>query len=301
MGTATDRLDRSSLTAQSTAPRGYHWGALIAGNVALALGPWSVRLADSGPVAAGFWRVTLALPLIWLIARRAGQPVLGVSRRTALLVALGAVAFALDLASWHVGIERTRLGNASLFGNAGSIVLLFWGLAVARSLPSRFEWMAIVLALGGSTILLGRSAQISAGTLVGDLFCIAAGLLYAVYLLCLQDARKTLGSWGLLARVCLVGAPVLLVIALLRGEPVWPHDWAPLVVLALLSQVIGQGLLVFALRAFPPIIIGLALLTQPAVAVACGYFAFGESLAPLDLIGMAMVGAALAVARARVG
>jgi hypothetical protein len=31
--------------------------ALVVGNVALALGPWFVRLADSGPVSAGFWRV----------------------------------------------------------------------------------------------------------------------------------------------------------------------------------------------------------------------------------------------------
>ena len=99
----------------------------------------------------------------------------------------------------------------------------------------------------------------------------------------------------------MIGAPVLLVLALVKGEPVWPHDWTPLIVLALLSQVIGQGLLVFALRAFPPMIIGLALLMQPAVAVVCGYFAFGEVLGPLDLLGMAMVGAALAVARARVG
>lgn len=301
MATASNPGDSSPLAAQSNSPGALHWAALIVGNVALAVGPWSVRLADSGPVAAGFWRLILALPVIWLIAWRAGQPVFGVPRRTAFLVTLGALAFAIDLASWHIGIEHTRLGNATLFGNAGSIVLLFWGLAVARSMPARAEWIAIVLALGGSAILLGRSADISATTLVGDLFCIAAGLFYAVYLLCLQDARRALGSWGLLARVCLIGAPVLLAIAVVKGEPVWPHDWTPLVVLALLSQVIGQGLLVFALRAFPPMVIGLALLMQPAVGVACGFFAFGEVLGPLDMVGMAMVGTALAVARARLG
>ncbi|RDS77423.1 DMT family transporter [Alteriqipengyuania lutimaris] len=305
MGTTSETRDRSPWASASQnpddAPRAWHWVALIAGNMALALGPWSVRLADSGPVAAGFWRLALALPIIWLIARRAGQPVLGVPRRIAFLVALGALAFAFDLASWHIGIEQTRLGNATLFGNAGSIVLLFWGIVVARTMPARAEWAAIILALGGAAILLGRSAEISASTLVGDLFCITAGFLYAVYLLCLQDARKTLGSWGLLARVCLVAAPVLLFVALLRGEPVWPRDWTPLLVLAILSQVIGQGLLVFALRAFPPMIIGLALLTQPAVAVGYGFLAFGEVLGPLDLVGMAMVGAALAVARARTG
>ena len=305
MGTTSETRDRSPLDSQSTndghSPTTLHWAALVAGNVALALGPWSVRLADSGPVAAGFWRLVLALPIIWLIARRADEAVFGVPSRVAWLVALGALAFAFDLASWHIGIEQTRLGNATLFGNAGSIVLLFWGVLIARTMPARAEWAAIVLALGGAAILMGRSAEISASTLVGDLFCITAGFLYAVYLLCLQDARKSLGSWGLLARVCLVAAPVLLVVALLRGEPVWPQSWGPLVVLAILSQVVGQGLLVFALRAFPPMIIGLALLMQPAVAVGYGFLAFGEVLGPLDLLGMAMVGAALAVARARTG
>ena len=35
--------------------------ALLLGNVALAMGPWFVRLADTGAVSAGFWRVALAL------------------------------------------------------------------------------------------------------------------------------------------------------------------------------------------------------------------------------------------------
>ena len=301
MGTTSESRDRSPMASQSGSPGALHWAALIAGNVALALGPWSVRLADSGPVAAGFWRLVIALPLLWLIARRMGELVSGLPRRTALLVALGALAFALDLALWHVGIERTRLGNASLFGNSGSLVLLFWGILVARTMPARAEWAAIVLALGGAAILMGRSADISASTLVGDLFCVSAGFLYAVYLLCLQDARKGLGGWALLTRVCLLAAPVLLAVAWLRGEPIWPQNWTPLVLLALLSQVLGQGLLVFALRAFSPMIIGLALLMQPAVAVAYGFLAFGEVLGPLDMVGMVMVGAALAVARARTG
>ena len=38
--------------------------ALFGGNVALAIGPWFVRLADTGPVAAGFWRLFLALPFL---------------------------------------------------------------------------------------------------------------------------------------------------------------------------------------------------------------------------------------------
>lgn len=271
--------------------------ALLAGNVALALGPWLVRLADTGPVSAGFWRLFLALPFLAVFARVSGQALTGIPRRTLMFVALGAVAFGLDLASWHVGIEMTRLGNATLFGNAGSIVMLFWGFIVARSLPRGMEWTAIVFALAGAAILMGRSADISATTLMGDLFCLAAGLLYAVYLVNLQGARQTVGGWSLLVWVSIFACPVLLSIALVKGEPIWPTDWTPILVLFVSSQLVGQGLLVFSMRHFPPLVIGLALLTQPAVAALIGYQVFGEVLTLLDIAGMALLGSALVLAR----
>ncbi len=272
--------------------------ALLGGNVALALGPWFVRLADTGPVSAAFWRLFLALPFLVVFARASGQRLGGMGAATLAMVALGAVTFALDLASWHVGIGLTRLGNATLFGNAGSLVLLFWAFIAGRMLPRGLEWLAIAFALGGAAILMGSSLEISTATLVGDLFCLAAGLLYAVYLLALQKERARFGSWSLLVWVSVFACPVLLALALVLGEPVWPTDWTPVVGLFIVSQLIGQGLLVYALAHFSPLIIGLALLTQPAVAAMVGYAAFGEVLSALDIAGMVLVGAALVVARA---
>ena len=49
---------------------------------------------------------------------------------------------------------------------------------------------------------------------------------------------------------------------------------------------------------FPPLVIGMALLTQPAIAATVGWLAFGELLEPLDIFGMVLVGAALVLARA---
>ena len=271
---------------------------LLAGNAALALGPWFVRLADSGPISAGFWRVGLALPALFLLARwQEGSAPLPVPRKIAWAVVLGGVLFAFDLASWHVGIGYTRLGNAALFGNSGSLILMVWGFLMVRRWPAGREWLAIAAALGGAAILLGRSFEVSVQTLIGDLFCLLAGILYAGYLLILQDARKALGAWRLLARSSAAGVPVLLVAALLAGEPVWPHNWGPVVGLALSSQLIGQGLLVYSLRHFPPLAIGLALLTQPAIAALAGWLAFGETLGPVDVIGMALLAAALVLAR----
>ena len=278
-----------------------YFAALIAGNIALALGPWSVRLADSGPISAGFWRLALAIPLLALLAWRNGQALSGYGRGTWLAIIGAGVLFALDIASWNIGIGQTRLGNATLFGNSGSVILMGWAIVITRRLPRPFEALGILSALTGAAILMGRSLEIDARGMVGDLFCILAGFLYGFYILLLQDARARLGSWSLLTWSSLAGAPVLLGLALWQGEPVWPGsaggNWWPLVALALLSQVIGQGLMVFALKHFTPLIVGLTLLTQPVVAVVVGLFVFGEALVPLDFLGIALVGAALVLAR----
>lgn len=274
-----------------------HFAALLAGNFALSLGPWFVRLADSGPVAAGFWRMALPLPLFALLAWRNHQPLAGFGWRAWWPVAMAGVLFALDLSSWHIGIELTRLGNASLFGNAGSLILMGWALIVARRLPRPAEAIAIVLALGGAAILLGRSMEIDSSTLHGDLFCILAGVFYVGYILPIQHARLRFGSWALLFHASLAGAPVALGVALLLGEPVWPHVWWPVIALAIGSQVIGQGLLVYALRHFSALIVGVVLLTQPAVSILAGWLAFGETMGWVDALGMVLVAGSLVLAR----
>ena len=294
MDETSSRPDKNGFQASA-----WHFAALLAGNAALALGPWLVRLSDTGPVSAGFWRLILPVPILTFLAWRSRSPGPLDKKLTVLCLIAGGF-FAVDLASWHIGIERTRLANATLFGNAGSIILMVWGLIAARRAPSGREGVGVIAAIAGAGILLGRSMEISATTFIGDLFCLAAGIFYAFYLLPAQLARAVLGSWFVLLLVSLTAAPILLGMAIAAGEPVLPGaaGWTPILVLALSSQVIGQGLLVFSLRNFPPLVIGMALLTQPAIAATVGWLAFGELLEPLDIFGMVLVGAALVLARA---
>lgn len=282
--------------------RALHFAALLAGNAALAVGPWWVRLADTGPVSAGFWRMALAMPFLVLLARMSGQALTGFSRKTWIALLVAGLFFGLDVASWHLGITQTRMGNAVLFGNSGSLVLVAWGLLALHRRPNANEWLAFAAAIGGSAILLGRSLEIGLETMIGDLLSLLAGLLYAVYFILLVRERAALGHWALLTWASLAAAPVMLVCALVLGEPVLPASaagWLPLLILALTSQVFGQGMVVFAMRHFSPLVLGLALLTQPALGVAIGWAVFGEMLNWLDLAGMALVGAGLLLARDR--
>ena len=290
-------MNNATATSAAGRPTAWRLAVMLLGCAALALGSVWVRIADSGPVAAGFWRLVLALPALALLARTSAEPLLGLPRRTMLAVAIGGLFFAADLAAWHLGIMLTRLGNATLFGNSGSVILVAYGLVSLRRWPRAAEWGAFAAAIAGSAILLGRSLEVNRATLIGDLLCVLAGVLYTGFIVLLRNARAELGSWSLLFWASLAGAPLLLGIALALGEPVWPHHWGPLLALAFLSQVLGQGLMVYSFRFFSPLVIGLALLTQPVVAVVLGWAVFHEALGGLDLVGMALVGAGLVLAR----
>jgi drug/metabolite transporter (DMT)-like permease len=94
-----------------------------------------------------------------------------------------------------------------------------------------------------------------------------------------------------------MGAGMLLPVSLLLGEQVVPGDWTYAVILAISSQVVGQGLLVYAIGALPPLVVGLTLLTQPAISAFIGWAAYGETLQPLDWIGAVAIAAALVLVR----
>ena len=271
--------------------------ALLVGSSALALGPWLVRLSEVGPVAAGFWRLALALPFLFVIARVAGQPVHWPGRTLGIIVTFAAFFFAADLAAWHTGIHMTKLANATLFGNTASFAFAAWGLWLVRSWPSPLQGAALGLAALGSVLLMGNSAELSLRNLHGDLLALTAGLLYAGYLIAVERAREKLAPLPLLFLSSAMGAAMLLPVALIFGEQIIPENWTFIVVLALSSQVLGQGLLVYAIGALPPLVVGLVLLTQPAISAIIGWIAYGERLQPLDWVGAAAIAAALVLVR----
>jgi drug/metabolite transporter (DMT)-like permease len=271
--------------------------AVLIGSSALAFGPWLVRLSGVGPVAAGFWRLALALPFLFVIAAMTGQSAHWPGRKLAVLVSFAAFFFAADLAAWHAGIHMTKLGNATLFGNVSSFAFAAWGLWLARRLPSPLQAGALGLAAVGAAMLMGSSFELSSRNFTGDLLCLFAGLLYAGYLIAVQHARGSLKPLPLLFLSSLFGAAMLLPVSLLLEEQIIPADWTYVFLLALGSQVLGQGLLVYGIGHVPPLVVGLTLLTQPAISAFVGWFAYGEVLRPLDWIGAAAIAAALVLVR----
>jgi len=271
--------------------------ALVVGSSALALGPWLVRLSGVGPVAAGFWRLALALPFLFVIALLTRQPVHWPGRKLAGIAIVAGFFFAADLAAWHAGIHLTKLGNATLFGNTSSLIFAIWGLWMARKRPSLAQAGALGLAVLGALLLMGSSAELSMANVRGDMLCLIAGILYTGYLIAVQKARRSLQPLPMLFIASAFGAAMLLPVSFALSEQIVPADWTFVFILALSSQVLGQSLLVYAIGSLPPIVVGLTLLTQPAISALVGWIAYEETLSPLDWLGAFAIAGALVLVR----
>jgi drug/metabolite transporter (DMT)-like permease len=274
--------------------------ALIGGNALLAFGPWFVRLADVGPLAAGFWRVAIAAPLLVGLAYVGERTPFRAARMLAPLLVLCGLAFAADLGAWHLGILRTTLANATLFGNSAILMFPIYGFIAARAWPNRSQGLALGLAAAGAALLLGRSYELSAKNLAGDLLCLLSGTLYTVYFVAMARARSVMAPLPALALSTVISIVPLLIAAIAMGEQVWPERWGVLVGLALASQVAGQGLMIYALGKFPPLVMGIALLSQPVIAGTVGWIVYGERLGAADFAGAVLVAIALVLVRREV-
>jgi drug/metabolite transporter (DMT)-like permease len=280
-----------------TAPR-YAFPLFLLGSAILSAGPLLVRLADVGPMQSAFWRLAIGAPFLILLVRATeGRFPSLLPRKAAGWLLLAGFFFAADLASWHFGILRTTLANSTLLANSTAFLFPIWGYAVARRWPAPLAALALLLAASGIGVLAGKSASLSATNLLGDMLCLLAAVFYTVYLVVMNRAREGLSALSALVSATMVGAAFLLPAALLSDGAFWPQNWTPLIILALSSQVAGQGLIIYALPHLPPIASGVGLLVQPLLSALLGFLWFGEILTGIDMTGMMLIFAAILIVR----
>src|SRR3546814_18112742 len=114
-----------------------------------------------------------------------------------------------------------------------------------------------------SSDVCSSDLQIGADNLYGDLLCLMAALFYTIYLIAIGTLRERLQPMPTLALATVAGAAVAFIVSSYGEASILPGSWGPLLMLAVSSQVVGQGLLVYALGHLEPAVAGLCLLVQP--------------------------------------
>ena len=272
--------------------------ALVAGIVCIAWSAIFVRWTDIPGPASAFYRMLIpAMVLLPTFATdRKRERVTG---RTWLIIGLGGLFFALDLALYNTAILRTSAANATLLGNNTPIVvgLLTW--MVFRRRPQPAFWLGLILAICGSVVILWADLARHAPFGVGDVMALGAAACFAVYLLATEKVRATTSTLTFLRLSMIATTLVLLLLNFAMGISLRvPHrrTWWALLGLGLVSQLGGYLALTYALGHLPATITAISLLTQGPLTAAMAAVLLGEPLTPPQIVGGALVLSGVALA-----
>lgn len=289
--------------------RGSFWpafAALLGGALAMGLSPLFVRFSDVGPFASAFFRVLLALPLLYAWMRietvQAARPDKGPNFSRAVILA--GLLFAGDLFFWHLAILKTTVANATFFATTAPVWVGIFGWVAYRKGVSLVGIGGLALCLAGGGALVGQSFALAPERLIGDLFAEATGMFFGAYFLTVAKARESHGAARVSFYTTLITAAALALVALwatlvLKQPflPSSPKGWAVLLSLAWISQVGGQGLLSVALGSLPAMFSSLVIFLEALAAAGLGWLVLDEAVTPLQAVGGVIILAGIWVAR----
>ena len=279
---------------------------LLLGAVSISFSGIFVKLSEVGPISTGFFRMALPLPVmaigLWFAARQhADRTLPRIGWRGWAGIHIAAFFLAFDLIVWHWSLKLIGVGTATLLGNTAPIWVALVGFVFFKERFSPGFLVGLAVAFGGVVLLvIGGDRALAVGDWVGLLLALAAGICYAGYLRGVKAARATVGLAQVMFWTSACTALWLLPAALLTEDEIVPHTldgWLAVGGLAFISQIIGQGMISWALGLLPAAFSAVSLLVNP---VASGIFAWiilGEALTAAQIGGGLAVLAGIFVAR----
>ena len=254
--------------------------------------------ADAGTLLAV--RFALAAVLFWAIVavRRTA-----ISRRdVARGLALGACGYALQAACYFAALERIDASLLSLLLYTFPTLVAAAAVALGRDRMDGRRLIALALAGGGLALVVAGAGT---GRLdpTGAALGLAAAVVYSAYILISDGIVSRMRPDVLTALVCTGAAIPLTLGSALLGElrpgDLTPAGWGWIACLAVVSTVAAIGLFFAGLQRVGPTIASILATVEPLVTVMLAWLVFGETLGPVQLVGGALVLAAVLAVNAR--
>ena len=285
----------------ATLPFAVAFALLVTGAVTMGISPVFVRYSEVGPFASAFWRVLLALPVLFVWAYLETRH-RGINWRLPRAILLSGLFFSGDLVFWHLAIVNTTMANATLMATLAPVWVVLFSRAFIGEEVGRNAYYGLAICLAGAFLLIGSSYRVEPERIVGDLYGLITSLFFGLYFLAVRVGRRTHRAGEITFLSTLVTASVLLVVALISGNSMLPQTLggvAALVALGTISHAGGQGLLAVALGSLSAAFSSLVIFVEALAAALFGWLIFSEGMTPGQIGGGALILVGVWVARPR--
>jgi drug/metabolite transporter (DMT)-like permease len=275
-------------------------GALFVGIAAVACAAIFVKIstAEIGPIATISNRLWIAtLPLsgwVGVMKLRDSGESSGVTLKLddwGLLVFAGVIA-AVDLPLWAFSLTRTSVANAMVLSDMAP---LFTTLGAWLLWRQRFDGrflLGLAVSLAGAIAIVIGDVQLSSSQILGDGLALLSALFLSAFLLAIENLRSRLATPVILLTTSTIGAVVTGAIALQFEHQLFPvssRGWSAVIGLALVSQVLGQGLITYSLNRLSSGVVALSYLLEPVLSALAAWVLFAETLSVFNLAAFMVV------------
>jgi drug/metabolite transporter (DMT)-like permease len=251
-----------------------------------------IRLGDAHPVAMAAWRLFMAALLMAAFAGRGLGEIRLLSRRDkALLFAAGA-ALSAHLITWIAAVQHTKVANAAIFFAVNPVITsiaarFLFGEPITMRLAA-----AVALGMAGTCVIGYDDFHVSRENVTGDALAILCSFLFTAYFMVGRRLRRTMGAASYVAAVYGTAALVSFAAVAFLGLPIVSYDsrtWLCFILLAVVPTAIGHTSFNAALRYIDASKISAATLTEPAMAGAVAWLAWGERMDAFDIAGYCLI------------
>jgi drug/metabolite transporter (DMT)-like permease len=279
------------------------YGALTVSFVGVGSALIFVRVSEVDPTSTLMLRMVVASMLIGAVTATQSTQVRvsEVDRRDWRLLLVSSVIFGLDLLANQWSVAFTSVANTALLMNLTPVFVLLPAWLLKRDNMSVLKLVAIPPALlGGALVATGHDGGLSVPRgedAFGITLALTSAALYAVYLLMTKNLRKRVPTSLVMLSNSLVIAVMLAPVALLTSSPLLPRTLGGYLIIigyAIVAQLLGHGLMAYALHTVNAGLASMSSLLCPVVAVILGWLILDEAVAAVQIVGGVILLAALA-------
>lgn len=248
-----------------------------------------VKVVDMSPIIVGFYRIALAMPVFFFLAR---SQIGKVSKKDMLLMLCAGMLFGLDLVFFNIAIHKTSIANVNLFASLVCFILVPIGAIFFKEKIKVDFVIGSLIALAGVFVLIkGRGGE-SVATPFGDFLAFLSMVCYSLFLSLVYGLRKKYDTPILMAFASVGSIIILLAVGIPMEGFSLPKDaktWWILLWIMIFGQLLGQGFFGYIMGKIDAQVSSLILLFSPMIAALMGYIFLGEKLGIYEIIGMVII------------
>ncbi len=233
----------------------------------LATGGIFVKLSPLPPINTGFYCVLFSIPMLTPFLKKSELQAL-IRKQIATIILAGAF-LARDLTLWNSSFSYTSVANANLLVNLNpfNVIPVSYFLFKEKMMP-KFLFGGLITLIG-VLVLMANKVSMSPDRLLGDSLSLGSSIFYAMFMITVYKLRDSVTSTIIMFISAFSTLLVLATVIFFTEGFYVPQNFGelwPLLALALVSQILGQGLLAYCLGKANACLSSLITLSQPVVA-----------------------------------